>query len=170
MPQRNEAVVFADTGYDDAVSNPPPVRTTMFFGYSAPKADVIASKPNVLAEKFAQFDRQKFANKSAETAAARDIAAYLLRLEVERQFVSLRAELEAVRKQLEAQMAQQAIARADAVSRTAVMRGGAIIVGTTTLLCWLGTALSGVVFLHPLLSTILVVGSVAFYAMSRLER
>jgi hypothetical protein len=169
MPQRNQAVAFADPGYDDAVPNPPPVRTTMFWGYGAPQADVMVSEPNVLAEKFAEFDRTKFENKSAETAAARDIAAYLLRLEVERQFGPLRTELEAVRKELELQMAQQSVTQRDFVSRTAVMRDGAIIVGAGALVCWLGTLLSGTVLVHPLISIMLLVGSLAFYFMSKLD-
>jgi hypothetical protein len=58
----------------------------------------------------------------------------------------------------------------DVVSRTSVIRGASVIVGGITVLCWLATALSGTPFIHPLLSTILLIGSIVFYAISRTDK
>lgn len=59
---------------------------------------------------------------------------------------------------------------ADLVTRTAVIRGASIIVGALTLLCWVGTMLSGTVFVHPLLSTMLFISSIVFYLMSKVDK
>ena len=56
------------------------------------------------------------------------------------------------------------------VTVSSVLRGGSIIVGASTLLALVGTVLSGTVIIHPLLSLMLLISSVAFYLMSRLER
>jgi hypothetical protein len=57
----------------------------------------------------------------------------------------------------------------DLVQRTTVMHGGSIIVGVLAVLAWLGTALGGTVLVHPLISILLVVGSLAFYMMSKVD-
>jgi hypothetical protein len=54
----------------------------------------------------------------------------------------------------------------DTISLTSVLRGGAAIAGAFGLVCATGSALSGVTLMHPLLSLVLIVGSLGFYAMS----
>jgi hypothetical protein len=73
-------------------------------------------------------------------------------------------------KRINAMAAAQQQTGGDVVSRTAVIRGGALMVGITTAVCWLGTALSGTVLIHPLISSMLMIASVAFYGMSKLEK
>jgi hypothetical protein len=52
------------------------------------------------------------------------------------------------------------------VSVPAVLRGGALFVGAFALLGGIGSSLSGVTLIHPLLSLLLIVASVGFYLMS----
>jgi hypothetical protein len=54
----------------------------------------------------------------------------------------------------------------DAISLTSVLRGGAAIAGAFGLVCATGSTLSGMTLMHPLLSLVLIVGSLGFYAMS----
>jgi hypothetical protein len=62
------------------------------------------------------------------------------------------------------------VARAETVPLKSVLRGGALIVGASTLLAWVGTILSGTLIIHPLLAAMLLLSSLAFYLMSRLDR
>lgn len=99
MPQSNQA--FADPGYAAAAPNPPPVRTTLLLGQSAPPTFMPFLERDPLAAALIEFDKKAFADKAAETAAARQIAAYVLRLQTESAFEPLRRELEDVQQKLE---------------------------------------------------------------------
>jgi hypothetical protein len=54
----------------------------------------------------------------------------------------------------------------DLVPVATVMRGGSALVGGFALVCSMGSALSGTILIHPLLSAILVVSSIGFFVMS----
>jgi hypothetical protein len=58
---------------------------------------------------------------------------------------------------------------AELVSKRAVMRNGSVLAAATAFVLGVGTALSGVTLLHPLLSTIVLIGSASVYAMSFLD-
>jgi hypothetical protein len=59
-----------------------------------------------------------------------------------------------------------AASSSDTVSVTSTLRGGAAIAGAFGLVCGIGSALSGVTLMHPLLSLVLILGSLGFCAMS----
>jgi hypothetical protein len=169
MPSYSSAAARLPPEQEPGRRAAPLAKTIIFRGERMPPpTPPNGAAANTLVEKFAEFDKKTFAHKAAETAAAREIAAYVLRLEVERNLEPLRAELDALRSQVTASMsARQTI---DTVSRTEVMRSGALIVGVTAAACWIGTVLSGTVLIHPLISVLLMIASVAFYGMSKLER
>ena len=58
-------------------------------------------------------------------------------------------------------------AGAGLVRKQDVARVGALVTGAFATTGWLGTSLGGVVLVHPLICTVLLVASVVFFAMSR---
>lgn len=58
----------------------------------------------------------------------------------------------------------------DLVKRSDVMRTGAVLTSAFTLVCAVGTALGGATLIHPLIATILLLGSGTIYVMSRIPR
>jgi hypothetical protein len=58
----------------------------------------------------------------------------------------------------------------DSVSLTLALRSGAAIAGSFGLVCGIGSVISGVPLMHPLLSLLIIVGSIGFYAMSYAPR
>jgi hypothetical protein len=71
-----------------------------------------------------------------------------------------------IREMAESLTCSATIDSSDTVSLTSILRGGAAIAGAFGLVCAIGSALSGVTLMHPLLSLVLIVGSLGFYAMS----
>ncbi len=52
------------------------------------------------------------------------------------------------------------------VSVVKVLRGGSALTGSFAIVCGVGTALSGITLIHPLLAAILLVSSLGFFFMS----
>jgi hypothetical protein len=154
---------------------PPPPRVQILLHYTKPAETGLLWKfqPNILSDVVARNWRPRSFQPSHEAVVNALVAAKSSHeAAVSKANASLLAGVQhllAEEKRIKEMAATQQHQARDSVSRTAVIRNGAWLVGVTTVVCWLGTVLSGTIFIHPLISTLLLLASIAFYVMSRLD-
>jgi hypothetical protein len=154
---------------------PPQPRVQISLHYTTPvKMDLWKSRPNVLSDVVARNWRPRSVEAQHEVVVSRGFteAKSIHEAAVLKANASLRAGMQhllAEEKRIKEMAAAQQHHERDLVSRTTVIRNGALLVGVSTAVCWLSTVLSGTIFIHPLISTLLLLASLAFYVMSRLD-